>query len=98
MVRASWTTTGVFTEREGVRTEEAGFVTGDLTVHTTWDGRQADVKVQYTGTSQWFTLTGSPVPCTSQQDSRRLHQAVVEAVRAGGGAIVPHPDRLRGYP
>ncbi|MGW2638951.1 hypothetical protein [Streptomyces sp. NPDC001348] len=98
MVRASWTTAGVFTGREGVRTDEAGSVTGDLTVHTTWNGKQADVKVQYSGTSQWFTLTGSPVPCPSRQDSRRLHQAVVEAVRAGGGAMVPQPDRLGGYP
>ncbi|MFD1659382.1 hypothetical protein ACFSL4_14500 [Streptomyces caeni] len=90
---ASWTTTGVFAGRGGVRTEEAGIVTGDLTVHTTWDGNHADVAVQYSGTSYWFTLTGSPVTCLSEQDSRHLHQAVVEAVRAGGGATVPqyHP-------
>ncbi|MER5474250.1 hypothetical protein ABZX90_41675 [Streptomyces sp. NPDC002935] len=57
-------------------------MTGDLTVRTTWDGRQADVAARYTGTAQWFTLTGSPAPCQSEQVSRRLHQAVVEAVRA----------------
>ncbi|WP_028801197.1 hypothetical protein [Streptomyces sp. 142MFCol3.1] len=98
MAQTSWTTTGVFTGQGGARTDETGIVTGELTVHTTWDGTQADVKVQYSGTSQWFTLTGSPVPCPSRQDSRRLHQAVVEAVRVGGGAIVPQPDRLGGYP
>ena len=64
-------------------------MTGDLTVHTTWDGRQADVAVQYSGGSQWFTLAGSPVPCFSEEESRHLHQEVVEAVRAGGGACVP---------
>lgn len=94
MVQTTWTTTGVFTGQGGARTDGAGIVTGELTVQTTWDGKQADVRVRYSGTAEWFTLAGSPVPCPSQQDSRRLHQAVVEAVRAGGGATVPHPDQL----
>ncbi|WP_055492561.1 hypothetical protein [Streptomyces sp. TP-A0356] len=92
---ASWTTKGVFAGRGGARTDEAGILTGDLTVHTTWHCGQADVAVQYSGGSQWFTLTGSPVPCPSEQDSRHLHQEVVEAVRAGGGATVP---RLHEHP
>ncbi|MFI1169365.1 hypothetical protein ACH4UM_38840 [Streptomyces sp. NPDC020801] len=87
MVWASWTTTGVFAGHGGAHTKEAGIVSGDLTVHTTWDGRQADVTVQYSGTSQWFTLSGSPVPCASERDSRQLHQGVVEAVRAGGATV-----------
>ncbi|MBW8701135.1 hypothetical protein MBT84_16150 [Streptomyces sp. MBT84] len=89
MLWASWTTTGVFAGRGGARTDEDGIMTGDLTVHTTWDGSQADVAVQYSGGSQWFTLAGSPVPCPSEEESRHLHQEVVEAVRAGGGACVP---------
>ncbi|WNM36545.1 hypothetical protein RKE30_17595 [Streptomyces sp. Li-HN-5-11] len=94
MVRTSWTTNGVFTGPGGACTDEAGILTGDLAVHTTWDGKQASVGVQYSGTSQWFTLTGSPVPCSSRQESRYLHQAVVDAVRVGGGTTVPRPDRL----
>lgn len=89
MVWASWTTPGVFTGRGGARTNEAGIVVGDLTVHTTWDGRKADVSVQYSGTSQWFTLSGSPVPCRSERGSRDLHQEVVESIRAGAEATVP---------
>jgi hypothetical protein len=88
MVGASWTTPGVFTGRGGVRTDEAGIITGDLTVRTTWHGREADVTVQHTGTSTRFTLTGSPVPCRSERHSRELHQAVVTAVRQGDGATV----------
>ncbi|MFE2101647.1 MULTISPECIES: hypothetical protein [unclassified Streptomyces] len=88
MVWASWTTPGVFSGRGGACTDEAGVVTGDLTVHTTWDGNEADVTVQYTGTSEWFTLTGSPAPCHSERESRNLHQAVVAAVRAGGGVTI----------
>ncbi|MFR9799353.1 hypothetical protein ACL02U_26205 [Streptomyces sp. MS06] len=97
MARTSWTTQGVFAGRGGVRTDEAGTMTGDLTVHTTWDGRQAEVEVRYSGTSQGYTLAGSPVPCDSAQESRDLHQAVVEAVRAGGGATVPRYRRLMGH-
>jgi len=72
-------------------------MTGDLTVRTTWDGTRADVAVRYTDTAQWFTLVGSPVPCHSEQDSRQLHQAVVEAVRVGGGAAVPQPAWMGGW-
>ncbi|MGW9306186.1 MULTISPECIES: hypothetical protein [Streptomyces] len=88
---ASWTTSGVFAGTGGVRTEEAGILSGDLTVHTTWSEGQASVAVQYSGSSDWFTLTGSPVPCASEEESRSFHQSVVEAVRAGDGATVP-PD------
>jgi hypothetical protein len=88
---ASWTTSGVFAGSGGVRTEEAGLVNGDLTVHTTWSDGQAAVAVQYSGASDWFTLAGSPVPCPSEEASRSFHQSIVEAVRAGGGATVPAP-------
>ncbi|GAA3942167.1 hypothetical protein GCM10022244_57590 [Streptomyces gulbargensis] len=86
---ASWTTTGVYTGRGGVLTVEAGVITGDLTVHTTWAEGEARVAVQYSGASDWFTMSGSPVPCSSEPDSRDLHDAVVEAVREGHGATVP---------
>ncbi|MER7468616.1 hypothetical protein [Streptomyces sp. NPDC097981] len=89
MTWSSWTTTGVFTGRGGVRTDEAGVLSGDLSVHTTWSGREAHVTVQYSGASEWFTVTGSPVHCTSEEGSRLLHQAMVDAVRTGGGATVP---------
>ncbi|MET9324264.1 hypothetical protein ABZX75_29490 [Streptomyces sp. NPDC003038] len=82
---ASWTTTGVFAGAGGVRTEELGIITGDLTIHTTWMAGHADLAVQYTGSSEWLTLYGSPLECASEEESRELHQAVVEAVRRGGG-------------
>lgn len=88
---ASWTTPGVLTGRGGVLTVEAGVLTGDLTVHTTWADGEARIAVQYSGSSDWFTMSGSPVPSASEGDSRNLHDAVVAAVRAGGGATVPSP-------
>ncbi|MER6448097.1 hypothetical protein [Streptomyces venezuelae] len=89
MTWASWTTTGVFAGRGGVCTDEAGVLTGDLTVHTTWSSPEAQVAVQYSGGSDWFTVTGSPVRCESEEFSRLLHQSVVDAVRADGAATVP---------
>ncbi|GAA2991933.1 hypothetical protein [Streptomyces fulvorobeus] len=88
---ASWTTSNVFAGTGGVRTQEAGIVSGNLTVHTTWADGEAEVAVQFSGASDWFSLVGSPVRCPSEEASRAFHQSVVEAVRAGGGATVPDP-------
>ncbi|GAA3398857.1 hypothetical protein GCM10017752_64380 [Streptomyces roseoviridis] len=86
----------MYTGRGGVLTQEAGVVTGDLTVHTTYADGEARVAVQYSGASDWFTMSGSPVPCGSEEESRDLHDAVVEAVRVGGGATVPSVPYLSG--
>ncbi|MEV0375435.1 hypothetical protein AB0I10_37710 [Streptomyces sp. NPDC050636] len=81
MTWASWTTVGIHARPGTVRTEEAGVIEGDLTVHTTWSEGEAHVAVQYTGSADWFTMVGSPVPCESEEASRNFHQAVVEAMR-----------------
>ncbi|MFF5447244.1 hypothetical protein [Streptomyces sp. NPDC012888] len=90
---ASWTTRNVFAGRGGVRTVEAGILTGALDVHTTWteDDRLAHVAVQYSGASEWLRLAGSPASCPSESASRVLHDAVIDAVRAGGAAALPRP-------
>ncbi|MFF9349412.1 hypothetical protein [Streptomyces sp. NPDC014734] len=91
MAWASWTTRGVFSGHGGVLTEEVGVLTGDLTIHTTWADDMAQVTVQYTGAIDWFTMSGSPVACGSEEDSRRLHDAAVRSVREGAAATVPRP-------
>ncbi len=75
----------------GAMTDDVGVITGDLTVVTARrpDGL-ADVRVQYTGAEEWYTLTGSPCPIPPG-GLRALHDAVVAAVRAGGGAEVSAP-------
>ncbi|MEL5955002.1 hypothetical protein AADR41_09515 [Streptomyces sp. CLV115] len=95
MAWASWTTCGVFSGRGGVLTDEVGVLSGDLTVHTTWADDTAQVTVQYTGAIDWFTMSGSPVTCCSEEDSRRLHDAVVRSVRDGAAATVPVLPRSR---
>jgi hypothetical protein len=79
----------VFSGRGGVLTDEVGVLSGDLTVHTTWADDAAQVTVQYTGAIDWFTMSGSPVSCCSEEESRRLHDAVVQSVRDGAAATVP---------
>ncbi|MFD7072074.1 hypothetical protein ACFV97_33105 [Streptomyces sp. NPDC059913] len=93
MTWASWTTCGVFSGHGGVLTEEVGVLSGELTVHTTWAEDTAQITVQYSGAIDWFTMAGSPVACCSEEDSRRLHDAVVQAVRNGAAATVPVPPR-----
>ncbi|UZJ32876.1 hypothetical protein [Streptomyces endophytica] len=83
MTWASWTTVGIHALPGVVRAEEIGVMNGDLTIHTTWSENLAHVAVQYTGSSDWYTMAGSPVPCDSEAASRSFHQAVVEAVRGG---------------
>jgi hypothetical protein len=78
---ASWTTAGVFSGSAGVSTVEAGVLKGELDIHTTWAEGQAMVTAQYSGSADWFTVSGSPVPCGTEAESRDLHQAVVDAVR-----------------
>lgn len=85
---ASWTTVRVTSGKGGVHTDERGAVSGDLDIHTTWAEGEATVTVQYSGATEWFTVTGSPVPCSSERESRDFHQAVVEAARTGGGVTM----------
>jgi len=88
MAWASWTTTGVFSGPTGVETVEAGVLRGELDIHTTWVDEQVIITVQYSGSADWYTLDGSPMPCGTEHDSREVHQAVVDAVRSGRGPAV----------
>ncbi|MGW6691710.1 hypothetical protein [Streptomyces sp. NPDC054961] len=71
--------------------EEVGVITGDvsLTTEAGPDG-MVQVRIQYTGADEWYTLTGSPAPLPPE-GLAAFHERVVEAVQAGGAAEVPHP-------
>ncbi|MFE9634031.1 hypothetical protein [Streptomyces sp. NPDC006463] len=84
----TWTTAGIFTGAGGVRTDEAGILTGEVSVRTTWKNGQAHISVQNSGAADWCTMTGSPLPCASEQASRAVHQSAVEAVRSGAAATL----------
>lgn len=84
---ASWTTPRVFTGPAGVRTVEAGVLRGELDFHTTWADDQAIVTVQYSGSADWYTVAGSPVPCGTEEESRDLHQRIVDGARTGASPM-----------
>ncbi|WP_045301725.1 hypothetical protein [Saccharothrix sp. ST-888] len=86
---ATWTTQGILSGRGGVLTKEIGAISGDLTVHTMWIDGEARCTVQYSGALDWFTVQGSPVPAEDESTARNIHQAMVNAVKAGGGAQAP---------
>lgn len=79
---ATWTTSAVPVGPGGVRTEEAGILTGDVDVQTHWRSGQVRIRVRPTGTAQWLTLSGVLAFCPTAYRSRLLHEATVEAVRA----------------
>ncbi|GAA2469456.1 hypothetical protein ACFPFX_25835 [Streptomyces mauvecolor] len=73
----------------GAMTDEVGVITGDLTVHTTrLPNNLVGVQVQYTGTEEWYTLTGSPVTVTDGE-LEGYHERVVAAVEHGEEAVAP---------
>ncbi|MCY0932044.1 hypothetical protein OTB20_38925 [Streptomyces sp. H27-H1] len=69
-------------------TDEAGVITGDITLTTepSPDGT-IQVRIQYTGT-EWYTLTVNPAPLPTGRLAV-FHQQVVDAVQAGSAAEVP---------
>lgn len=86
----AWTTQGILSGSGGVDTVEIGPVHGDLTLHTTWVDGHAELSVQYTGASDWFTVIGSPVPAATERQARDIHQRMVEAAKVGHAATAPH--------
>ncbi|MBL1086917.1 hypothetical protein JK359_33975 [Streptomyces actinomycinicus] len=70
----------------GAMTDEAGIITGDLTVATILrsDGHSVRVAVQHSGSDTWYTLTGSPAPVPARQLAA-YHRDLLGRIRRGGG-------------
>ncbi|WP_224283316.1 hypothetical protein, partial [Streptomyces sp. LS1784] len=79
-------TAGIPAGPGGVMTVEVGVITGDLTLRTIWDGRQALLTVQYDGADEWYTVEGSPVPAPTAAEAEAAHRTMAAAVRRGGAA------------
>ncbi|MET9469046.1 hypothetical protein ABZY44_30470 [Streptomyces sp. NPDC006544] len=70
-------------------TDEVGVITGDVTLTTeVGPDNSVQVRIQYTGAEEWYTLTGSPAPLP-RGGLAVFHERVVDAVKAGGAAEVP---------
>jgi len=61
----------------GVMTDEAGVVTGDLTLKTVVDGKNARVTVQYKGADEWYAVTGATAQLTDPADAAAVHKLAV---------------------
>ncbi|MFD9302142.1 hypothetical protein ACFWCB_05470 [Streptomyces sp. NPDC060048] len=74
----------------GAMTDEVGVITGDVSVTTeAGPDDMVQVRIQYTGAEEWYTLTGSPAPLPPDGPAA-FHERVVESVQAGGAAEVPN--------
>jgi hypothetical protein len=61
----------------GVMTDEAGVVTGELTLRTEWAGGQVTLRVQYKDADEWYAVTGGRVPLADPSGLDAVHTVAV---------------------
>lgn len=61
----------------GVMTDEAGVITGDLTLRTELSGDQVAVRVQYREADEWYAVTGAHATLTDPADLDAVHAVAV---------------------
>ncbi|MFF5174152.1 hypothetical protein ACFY3U_16110 [Micromonospora sp. NPDC000089] len=61
----------------GVMTDEAGVVTGDLTIRTRYADGQVTVGVQYKDAAEWYAVTGATAKLTDPADLDAVHAITV---------------------
>ncbi|GAA4838763.1 hypothetical protein [Kitasatospora terrestris] len=83
-------TKGITAGPGGVMTVEVGVITGDLTLRTTQRGNQAALAIQYDDADEWYTVHNSPADIPASKDLHAVHQAMIDAVKKGGGATAPN--------
>ncbi|MEV6523278.1 hypothetical protein AB0M43_15105 [Longispora sp. NPDC051575] len=66
-------------------TDEAGVVTGDLTLSTATEHGSATVKVQYKDADEWYTVTGSKVSLRDAADAEAIHALAVGLLNRPSG-------------
>jgi hypothetical protein len=77
---------------EGVMTEEAGAVTGDLEIATRAEGDALEVSVRYAGAEEWYTVEGSPIELadtvpSSPDELPEPHQRVLDHLTSPGRVV-----------
>ncbi len=61
----------------GVMTDEAGVVTGPLTLRTEMDGATVVLRVQYKDAAEWYAVTGGRATLADPKDADAVHQVAV---------------------
>ena len=61
----------------GVMTDEAGVITGELTLRTEVTGDKAVLRVQYKGAEEWYAVTGATAALKNPKDAEAVHTIAV---------------------
>lgn len=72
----------------GISTVEVGTITGDVELESAPVDGGCRHRVRYAGADEWYRLEGEqdPVAVEDGADLARLHEALVDALRASAGA------------
>jgi hypothetical protein len=69
----------------GVMTDEAGVITGDLTIRTEYADGHVTVRVQYRDADEWYAVTGAAAPLADPADTGAVHSIVVGLLNRPSG-------------
>jgi hypothetical protein len=61
----------------GVMTDEAGVITGELTLRSELDGDKLTLRVQYKEADEWYVVTGGKGTLKDPADLETVHKIVV---------------------
>ena len=77
MPKAEQRTADIVAGPGGVMTDEAGVITGDLTLRTELSNGAALLRVQYKDAAEWYTVTGGKVALKDPKDLDAVHKIAV---------------------
>jgi hypothetical protein len=77
MPSAKQRTTDIVAGPGGVMTDEAGVVTGDLTLRSELAKGTYVLRVQYQGAAEWYQVTGTKTGLHSEADLDAMHAQAV---------------------
>jgi hypothetical protein len=77
MPTAQQHTTDIVAGPGGVMTDEAGVVTGELTLRTELSRGRAALRVQYKGAAEWYKVTGASAKLADAADLEAVHKIAV---------------------
>jgi hypothetical protein len=70
-------TTDIVAGQGGVMTDEAGVITGELTLKTEVSGNDVVVRVQYKEADEWYAVTGAKTTVKDPSDAAAIHKIAV---------------------
>ncbi|MEU8610295.1 hypothetical protein AB0C29_20120, partial [Actinoplanes sp. NPDC048791] len=70
-------TTDIVAGQGGVMTDEAGVITGDVTLQTELSGDQVTIRAQYKDADEWYAVTGAKTTLKDPADLDAVHAIAV---------------------